>query len=540
MRKTITHKPIAMNHFKNKSIKHITLLVLLTISSLYINAQTTGITVNNPAGTISSSTGKICLSTDTLSTTGPVIANKISIGSTTFPSTLNIGSSNQFQVNSSGNLIKINGVSYTWPTSQGSSSTILVNDGTGTITWGSLNSVNYWQQSGSDIAYPSGRIGIGTSTLRASLEVNGSIVVDGSNFIGTVDNIPLVFRVNNQPSATIDPVKNTTFLGYYAGNPSVTGTNNIGIGYTALASVTSGYGNIASGYSALSSNTTGSYNAAIGYNALASNNADGNVAIGYTALNANSTGGANAAMGFGALSASNANYNTAMGGYACHQTSSGANNTGIGGHALYSNIEGADNTAIGYGADVGSENLTNATAIGYQAIVSTSNSVVLGGTGSYAVKVGIGLTSPAHALDVVGDIQVATGNLIIGSGANITAPSGSISFVNNNLSTTGALNAGNVTFNGNITLTTDTIGDTNTHLMKIDKLGHLKPVTSAQLTGLVTPPIKLLSGPCSGTTVPGSWQETGTGPFGAVLYTVPCQYVGVGTQSPSAELIKKL
>jgi hypothetical protein len=536
MRTSFTNKPIAMNHFNYKSIKHITLLVLSIISAVFVNAQTTGITVNNPAGTISSSTGKVCFSTDTLSTTGPVIANKISIGSTTFPSTLNIGSSNQFQVNSSGNLIKINGVSYTWPTSQGSSSTILVNDGTGTMTWGSLNSVNYWQQSGSDIAYPSGRIGIGTSTLRASLEVNGSIVVDGSNFIGTVDNIPLVFRVNNQPSATIDPVLNTTFLGYYAGNPSVTGGNNIAIGYSALGSIASGYGNIASGYGALTSNTSGSYNVSIGYNALRYNNTDGNVAIGYIALQANSTGRVNSAMGYGALSSVNNDYNTAMGAYAGNQTTSGAYNTALGGHALFSNIEGSNNTAIGYGADVGSENLTNATAIGYQAIVSTSNSVVLGGTGSYAVNVGIGTTSPAHALDVVGDIQVATGNLIIGSGANITAPSGSISFVNNNLSTTGALNAGNVTFNGTVTLPTDTIGDTNVHLMSIDKHGSLKPLTSGLLQQLVQPPIKLL-GPCSGTTIPSKWQiTTPTGPFGAVVYTIPCEFVGVGTQSPDAAL----
>jgi len=64
---------------------------------------------------------------------------------------------------------------------------------------------------------------------------------------------------------------------------------------------------------------------------------------------------------------------------------------------------------LGYYADVSSGNLTNATAIGANAVVAASNSLVLGGTGAYAVKVGIGTTIPQGALDVTS----TTGALIV-------------------------------------------------------------------------------------------------------------------------------
>jgi len=49
---------------------------------------------------------------------------------------VSIGASNEFQVDNSGNLIKINGISYSWPSSQApSSGMVLENDGSGTLTW---------------------------------------------------------------------------------------------------------------------------------------------------------------------------------------------------------------------------------------------------------------------------------------------------------------------------------------------------------------------------------------------------------------------
>ena len=56
--------------------------------------------------------------------------------------------------------------------------------------------------------------------------------------------------------------------------------------------------------------------------------------------------------------------------------------------------------AVGYGCDTGADALHNATGIGAHAIVSQSNSLVLGGTGQYAVRVGIGTTAPSNILTI--------------------------------------------------------------------------------------------------------------------------------------------
>lgn len=63
--------------------------------------------------------------------------NRVSVGSATLTSAFNVGSSNQFQVNSSGNIVKLNNVTQSWPSSQGSANTVLTNNGSGTLSWSS-------------------------------------------------------------------------------------------------------------------------------------------------------------------------------------------------------------------------------------------------------------------------------------------------------------------------------------------------------------------------------------------------------------------
>ena len=153
---------------------------------------------------------------------------------------------------------------------------------------------------------------------------------------------------------------NNFFAGPNAGNFTMTGGYNSATGPSALFFNTTGSNNTANGLASLYSNTSGSNNTAGGMNALS--------------------------------------YNT-----------TGIRNTASGGYSLYTNTTGSNNTAVGYMADVSSANLTNATALGYNAKVGTSNSLVLGGTGADAVKVGIGTTTPQGALDVVS----TTGGFIV-------------------------------------------------------------------------------------------------------------------------------
>lgn len=59
----------------------------------------------------------------------------VGIGTPSPSSLLSVGSSSQFQINSSGNIVKINNVSYSFPSSQGASSAVLTNDGSGNLSW---------------------------------------------------------------------------------------------------------------------------------------------------------------------------------------------------------------------------------------------------------------------------------------------------------------------------------------------------------------------------------------------------------------------
>jgi hypothetical protein len=93
-------------------------------------------------------------------------------------------------------------------------------------------------------------------------------------------------------------------------------------------------------------------------------------------------------------------YNAALGYAALPNTTTGGSNVGIGNNTGATNTTGSNNIFIGNTADAASANLSNATAIGYNAKVAASNAIVLGGTGSYAVNVGVGTTNPGNILEV--------------------------------------------------------------------------------------------------------------------------------------------
>jgi hypothetical protein len=219
-----------------------------------------------------------------------------------------------------------------------------------------------------------GEVGIGTTTPAATLDVNGSI------------NAATSFKLGGSAFAFGSSSNGNAFLGF-AGNASTTGYDNTASGEGALYSNTSGSDNTADGISALYSNTEGSFNTASGYDALHSNTTGGNnTAYGFESLFYSTTGTANTACGYDAL----------------YLNTTGSNNTASGLYALEYNTTGDNNTALGYlaGPDSNSPDLTNATAIGAYATVSESNAVVLGGTGTNAVRVGIGTATPSNVFTI--------------------------------------------------------------------------------------------------------------------------------------------
>jgi hypothetical protein len=234
-----------------------------------------------------------------------------------------------------------------------------------------------------------GEVGIGTTSPTATLDVNGTV------------NAATSFNLGGTAFAFGSYANQNAFFGF-AGNATMTGGLNTAIGYQALFVNTTGYDNTATGYAALVANTTGYANAATGYAALA-NNTSGvyNTAVGQAPLVDNTTGSFNTAIGGYALyDNTNGNENTAEGASALYDNTSGYDNTAVGRSALYTNTTGDDLTCIGYDCSVSADGLTNATAIGAHAAVGQSNSFVLGGTGNWGVRVGIGTTTPSNILTI--------------------------------------------------------------------------------------------------------------------------------------------
>ena len=273
-----------------------------------------------------------------------------------------------------------------------------------------------------------------TSSAASNWSLSGNTgTTAGTNFIGTTDDVDVVFKRNGIQAGLLDTVN--TSWGVGALNAATTGSDIVAIGDSALAYNTTGFANTAIGSKALTMNETGSGNSAFGPWALYNNTTGKNSAFGAEALYNNTTGARNTASGWRTLyNNTTGEKNAAIGTVALWANTTGNNNIAIGFGALYYSTTGNNNIAIGFGAGKGyylNENehsvidenalfvgyeaardgsvpnttaLTNITAIGYEAKVSQSNSMVLGGTGENAVNVGIGTTAPTAKLEVVGRI----------------------------------------------------------------------------------------------------------------------------------------
>jgi trimeric autotransporter adhesin len=193
---------------------------------------------------------------------------------------------------------------------------------------------------------------------------------NGADFIGTTDNIPLMFKVNNQPAGKIDHLLFNTSLGYQTLTINTTGGGNTAIGYQALNSNTTGNWNTAIGNASLYSNTAGYQNTANGFNALYENTTGhNNTANGYRALYFNTTGNYNVANGDNTLTSNTSGSdNTANGYRALTTNTTGINNTAIGKNALYYNTTGHNNTANGFSTLVQNTTGYNNTANGIEAL----------------------------------------------------------------------------------------------------------------------------------------------------------------------------
>jgi hypothetical protein len=217
--------------------------------------------------------------------------------------------------------------------------------------------------------------GTGSLTNATAIGSNAEVTESNALVLGAISGVNGGTSVNvgigtTAPGFTLDVngVVNATTSFDIAGTPFVFGSNsNVFLGFAGNFT-TNGAANTASGAYALFANATGGFN----------------TASGYAALEANTRGGSN----------------TAGGALALASNTTGSENTAFGYSALFGNTGGNDLTCVGYSCSAGADGLSNATAIGAHAVVGASNTLVLGGTGQYAVKVGIGTATPSNVLTI--------------------------------------------------------------------------------------------------------------------------------------------
>lgn len=235
------------------------------------------------------------------------------------------------------------------------------------------------------------------------------------NFLGTLDNKPLMLRQNNLPMGQLNSKMHNYFIGGGSGSNN-TSTQNTGLGDSTLFNNTTGTGNTAIGYRSMigSGPITGGINVAVGNNTLSSiTTGSQNIAIGDNAMYGMKTGGTNVVLGAGAMEqATKGNSNIALGLWAQRGNDSASYNIGIGQSSLYYNDS---SRSIGIGTEaLAYSNRNNVIGIGYQAgylnnYLQTTNAL-LGVENTY-----VGFQSGYYAN--TGSKNVAVGNhALLGQG----------------------------------------------------------------------------------------------------------------------------
>lgn len=311
----------------------------------------------------------------------------------------------------------------------------------------------------------------GNTSQAWNLTGNSGINPTGQ-FIGTTDNTPFRFRINNIQAGELNPTNGNISWGIRAGlgdgtfsniaigtdalKLSTLHSNLVAIGDSALFNNGDAIFNTAVGSKALFTNTTGSSNTALGFETLEfTTTGSVNTAVGTRSMNHNTTGRFNTGTGFSTLFFNSSgeantatgnqsllnntsgndntgtgsetlknnltgNLNTAMGSQAAFMNTTGAENTASGAQALFFNAIGNDNTALGFkslNANTGSFN----TSVGAVSLIASTTGNFNAGLGYRSLLVNTtGFQNTAVGATALATNDVGSSNTAIGFGADVS------------------------------------------------------------------------------------------------------------------------
>ncbi|AZA83241.1 hypothetical protein C1637_24110 [Chryseobacterium lactis] len=230
-----------------------------------------------------------------------------------------------------------------------------------------------------------------------------------TDFIGTTDNQPLIFKTNGSEKMKLSPTGRLVFYNINAqtweknlyvggGNENVAGSGNVSVGLGAMSSNISGGGNTTLGFNTMTNSTTGSLNTALGINSMQfSITGSNNVGVGHNTLGGMVAGEYNTAVGFSAMRTWGSTASVPLVG-----------NTAIGNSALMDINNGSYNTIMGHNSFLRTVNASYNVVIGANIapLVNNANSNIYIGNNIAAVG-----TSPSNELNI--------GNWIVGNNGTI-------------------------------------------------------------------------------------------------------------------------
>ncbi len=168
----------------------------------------------------------------------------IGTGSTTPAALLSVGSSSQFRVDASGNLVRINNVQYSWPTA--GSAGVLTSDATGTLGWTGGTDAQTLRFNGTTLQASSflrntgSKVSIGDVAPGAMLTVSGN-----AGFVGSADDTIYAYADSGNAAVSAKQANAGGYAGYFSGKVGVTDTLSVGSTATVqhLASQTGYFAN---------------------------------------------------------------------------------------------------------------------------------------------------------------------------------------------------------------------------------------------------------------------------------------------------------